>query len=107
MILPLGGGLKGVHPIVRSVPVARAREETSPANADLVQVQSEVTTIGYRIDVWIPAECIAGFDPVTHPRIGFHYAIFDSELGVQTLAVGREFPFESDPSLWQTVELVS
>ncbi len=29
----------------------------------------------------------------------------DAELGEQFLTVGREFPYDHDPSLWSTLEL--
>ena len=107
ILLPSGGQGKKSAPVVRSLPVARAREETSLPSADLVQLQSEVSQTGYWIEAWFPAEVFVGFDPATNPKIGFHYVVRDTELGDQTLAVGSEFPFESDPSLWQTVELIS
>jgi hypothetical protein len=107
VLLPAGGGAKKTKPVVRALPVARAREETPLPDVSLVKIQADVTKSGYWIDAWFPAEVFIGFDPSTHPRIGFHYFLHDSELGDQTLAVGREFPFESDPSLWQTVELTA
>jgi len=74
---------------------------------ELVQVKSEVSTTDYLLEAWFPAEVFVGFDPTTNRKIGLHYLVHDSELGDQTLAVGGEFPYESDPSLWQTVELVT
>lgn len=105
LLSPVGGGARRTEPVVRSLPVARAREETQLPNAELVKIQAEVTKTGYWLDAWFPKEVFAGFEPDTHSQIGFHYLVHDSELGDQTLAVGSEFPFESDPSLWQTVEL--
>jgi hypothetical protein len=99
------GLTKKSGPLVKSLPVARAREETPVPNSERVAIQSEMTDTGYWIDAWFPKEVFVGFDPATHAQIGFHYIVHDSELGEQTLAVGSEFPFESDPSLWQTVEL--
>jgi hypothetical protein len=32
--------------------------------------------------------------------------VIDRELGWQTFNVGPEFPFQDDPSLWGTLELV-
>ena len=107
VILPTGTGPKKSNPLVRSLPVLRAREETPLPNWELVQAQSEATQSGYWIDIWFPAEVFTGYDPSTIPRIGFHYLVRDSELGDQTLAVGSEFPYESDPSLWQNVDLES
>jgi hypothetical protein len=106
IILPAGGGPKRTSPVVRSLPVARAREEVVLPNAELVQVQSEVSANGYSLEVWFPAEVFVGFEPSTNPRLGIHYIIHDTELGDQNLAVGNEFPYDTDPSLWQTLELV-
>ena len=47
-----------------------------------------------------------GFEPAEHPRLGFTYAVIDRELGEQTFSVGRPMPYDEDPSLWATLELV-
>ena len=104
ILLPVGGGPRHDKPFVRSLPVARAREETALPNADLVQTQAEVTSTSYWMDIWFPSSVLLGFDPLIHRKIGFHYVIHDSEQGDQALAVGSEFPVDSDPSLWQTIE---
>jgi hypothetical protein len=39
--------------------------------------------------------------------LGFSYAVMDRELGWQTFTVASEFPFDEDPSLWGTLELVT
>lgn len=105
ILYPAGAGPKRSKPYVRALPVARAREETPLPNVDLVKIESGVLDTGYWIDVWFPKEVFVGFDPENHSQIGFYYLIHDSERGDQTLATGQGFPFESDPSLWQTVEL--
>ena len=107
VVLPAGGGTKKLNPIVRSLPVARAREEVALPPTDSVKTQSECNDSGYWLEMWFPAEVFVGFDPETNPKLGFHYLVKDSQLGNQTLAVGNEFPYDSDPSLWQTVDLVS
>lgn len=104
ILLPSGGGAKKRDAIVRSLPFTRTREDATLPNSDLVRVQSDVSE-SYWLDAWFPAELLTGFEPSTNPRIGFHYVVRDSVFGEQTLAVGSEFPYESDPSLWQTVEL--
>ncbi|MEK6260725.1 MAG: hypothetical protein AABP62_19165 [Planctomycetota bacterium] len=105
-LLPSGGGRTEADPLAISIPLARAREETLLADTSLIQMQSEVRPEGYWLDAWLPAEALVGFDPSQHPQLGFHYVVRDSELGEQTLAVGSEFPYASDPSLWQTIELI-
>lgn len=106
-MLPLGGGPKNASPVVRALPIPRAREESRLPDAELVKVQSDVSETSYTLEAWFPAESLVGFDPQTYPRMGFHYMIHDGELGQQTIAGGAEFPYESDPSLWQTVTLIS
>ena len=105
-LLPSGGGRAGAETLARAVPLARAREESLPADASLIRVQSEVRPEGYWLDAWLPAEILVGFDPSQHPQLGFHYVVRDGELGEQSLAVGSEFPYAADPSLWQTIELI-
>jgi hypothetical protein len=104
-LLPLGGGRKSLDPVVVSIPLARAREEVAPPDVSLIQLHSEVTADGYRLEAWLPAAVFIGFDPAASPKLGFHYLVRDLELGDQSLAVGSEFPVASDPSLWQTLEL--
>lgn len=104
-LLPSGGGRTEADPLAIAIPLARAREELLPSDTSPIRLQSEVRSDGYWLDAWLPAEVLVGYDPLQHPRLGFHYLIRDSELGEQSLAVGGEFPFASDPSLWQTIEL--
>lgn len=105
-VLPAGGGDDGSAPIVTPQLIARAKEEPPAVDAELIPVDSSVIATGYDLEVWLPASVLHGFDPERQPKLGFYYAINDAELGLQTLSVGPEFPFPSDPSLWSTLELV-
>ena len=105
-LLPSGSGRTEADPLACAIPLARAREESQLADVSLIQVQSEVQPDGYWLDAWLPAEVLVGFDTSQHPHLGFHYVVRDSELGEQSLAVGSEFPYAADPSLWQTIELI-
>ena len=62
---------------------------------------------GYMLEALIPAEALTGFDPAEHPRLGFTYAVIDRELGEQTFGVGSPMPYQEDPSLWATLELIA
>ena len=61
---------------------------------------------GYRLEAFLPAAVLNGFDPEQNPRLGFYYAVRDAELGEQVLSVGPDFPYAEDPSLWSVLELV-
>lgn len=105
-LLPTGGGSGGREPLAVQVPVARAREEAPLAEAGLLAMAYETLSDGYRLEAWLPAEALHGYDPEANPRLGFYYHLRDAERGDQFLSVGPEFPFAHDPSLWATLELL-
>jgi hypothetical protein len=75
-------------------------------DSEILRVRSDVRQKGYRLEAFVPAAALTGFDPAEQPQLGFTYAVVDRELGEQTLTVGSEFPYQSDPSLWSTLDLV-
>ncbi|MGQ0634304.1 MAG: hypothetical protein ACT4QC_06825 [Planctomycetaceae bacterium] len=105
-LLPTGGGRGKKEPVAVPLAIARAKENGPLCDPADVQVASQVTAGGYRLDAWLPAKALYGYDPEAQPRLGFYYFLRDAELGGQFLTVGPEFPFAYDPSLWSVLELV-
>jgi hypothetical protein len=103
---PVGRGPRQLEATAKLIPIPRAREEPPPNSADGVVVSSELEKSGYTLEAWFPAKTLQGFDPVAFPKLGFYFALRDSELGTRTLTVGEEFPYDADPSLWSTLDLV-
>lgn len=85
--------------------IALAKEDATSNRAGLLRAGSKHVAGGYVLDTWLPAETLTGYEPTANPLIGFYYVVRDAELGEQFLAVGRDFPFDHDPSLWSTLEL--
>jgi len=106
LFLPTGGGRGLADPVAQWVPVNRAREQPRPVEASQLGVLSRRTADGYVLEAFISAAALTGFDPQEHPRLGFNYRVADRELGEQTLGVGSPMPYQEDPSLWATLELV-
>ncbi len=106
-VLPSGGGESGRDPVVVPVPVPRASQDAKLADSDDFLTFAESTKTGYRLAVWIPAKTLTGFDSVAQPQIGFFAQIKDKDFGTHPLALTPEFPYDGDPSLWLTLELVS
>lgn len=104
--LPSGGGKNQTEPHVQQVEIARCREKSPLADDGQFWITGDVRADGYDLNLWIPADALNGYDPEGSPVCGFFYAVRDAELGQQTLCIGDEFPFASDPSLWQSIELV-
>lgn len=88
------------------LPINRAKEHPAPESLDGLRALCKPESDGYQIDALIPAEALTGFDPAEHPRLGFTYAVIDRELGEQTFSVSKPMPYQQDPSLWATLELV-
>src|SRR5690606_32582969 len=94
-------------PSAMELSIARAREDRELADPDDIPVWSKLFSDGYRLEAWLPAKVLVGYDPEANPQLGFYYKIWDAELGGQFLTVNAEFPIDQDPSLWSTLELVS
>jgi len=106
IFLPSGGGRKQEDAFGQSLPINRAREPARPVAAGVLQAASQIRPDGYRLECFVPAEAMMGYEPAEHPRIGFTYALIDRELGQQTFSVGPPMAYDEDPGLWATLELV-
>jgi hypothetical protein len=106
VFLPAGEGPQREKPLAASLPIHRAKEPARPVAAGVLKVRSVIRAHGYLLECYIPDEALLGFDPAEHPRLGFTYALLDREHGEQTLTVGSPMPYQEDPSLWATLELI-
>ena len=103
--LPAGGGQRQDEPAADQLLINRARENARPIRPRELQVASKVTKSSYWLAGFVPATALAGFDSQQHRQLGFTYAVYDRELGLQTFASGPGFPFDEDPTCWAVVEL--
>lgn len=106
VFLPAGGGNRLADPVAAQMLINRAREQARPVRPGMLGVRSRVLSDGYELEAHISAAALTGFDPAEHPRLGFMSAVVDRELGTQTFCSGVEFPYQEDPSLWATLELL-
>jgi hypothetical protein len=96
---------------VQQKPIARAIADAPIGRGALIQARAErlraAGAAGWRLELFLPAEVLHGFDPDTNRRLGFAYQVTDPdpERQDQFLGVGREFPVGENPSLWSTLEL--
>jgi hypothetical protein len=104
--LPAGGGRGQAEPVADQLLINRARENARPIRPRELQVVSRVTKSGYSMAAFVPAVALGGYDPQQHRQLGFTYAVFDRELGLQTFATGAVFPFVEDPTCWAQIDLV-
>jgi hypothetical protein len=105
-LLPAGGGADRDEPAFAQTKINRALQDAPLGNPGDVPFRGTQVKGGYRLEAFLPAAVLTGFDPEQHPRLGVYYAVRDQELGDQFLAVNGDFPFADDPSLWEVLELV-
>jgi hypothetical protein len=86
--------------------INRALEDAPHVAPAQVALMVQPIRGGYRLEAFLPAAALNGYDPEQHPRLGFFYAVRDDERGEQLLSITPEFPFWEDPSLWGVLELV-
>jgi hypothetical protein len=99
-LLPTGGGSDRDEPVILQTKIHRATDDAPLQAGSALPFRSISRRGGYRLEAFLPAGSLNGFDPEEYPRMGFGYAIHDQELGEQILAGTGEFPFGEDPSLW-------
>lgn len=103
--LAAAGGDDKDEPLFLQSKINRALQDAPLADGDNVALRVSPIKSGYRLEAFLPAALLNGFDPAEHPRWGFFYSVRDLEHGEQTLSIGADFPFADDPSLWATLEL--
>lgn len=100
--LPKGAGARRSDAVAGATRIQRAREDAPLAASNRLRVAATVTATGYELEGHIPADCLNGFNPADHPRIGFYYIVEDQDFGQQYLTVGDDLYWFVDPSTWAT-----
>ena len=103
---PAGGGADRDEPVFAQTKINRALQDAPLGNPGDVPFRAARVKGGYRLEAFLPAAALYGYDPEEHSRLGVYYAVRDQELGDQFLSVNWDFPFADDPSLWAVLELV-
>ena len=103
--LPTGGGAEKDEPAFVQSKINRAVQDAPPAPPGSVPFQFLPRKGGWRLEAFLSAVALNGFDPEQNPRLGFYCAVRDAELGEQVLSVGADFPYADDPTLWSVLEL--
>jgi hypothetical protein len=105
-LLPVGGGPDKDEPAFAQTKINRALQDAPLCGPADVAVRHAKLKGGYRLELFLPAAVLSGFDPEQHPRLGVYYHVRDAERGDQFLGVNGDFPVTDDPSLWEPMELV-
>lgn len=103
--LAAGGGSEKDEPAFVQSKIHRALQDAPLSSSSDVPFRFEKLKGGYRLEAFLSANVLTGFDPEQYPKLGVFYSVRDFEKGEQTPGADSDFPFAEDPSLWASLEL--
>lgn len=89
--------------------ITRFRMEDAHELADPkeLQLKSKIHKKGYELNIFIPSQCLHGYDPDQFTRLKTTYRLNRASGPSQHFSVlSNEFGLEQQPSLWSTINLV-
>jgi hypothetical protein len=105
-LLPTGGGRSADKPIAVACAIPRTSEPLAELAEGSVSIGAKLSADGWRIDAFVGAAALPGWDPAEIPRLGFFAALVDRRLGRVPLFAPPEYPWDSDPTTWAELELL-
>lgn len=105
-LLPTGGGRSADKPIAVACAIPRTSEPLAELAEGSVSISAKLSADGWRIDAFVDAAALPGWDPAEIPRLGFFAALVDRRLGRVPLFAPPEYPWDSDPTTWAELELL-
>jgi len=115
-VLPTGGGRQAIDPLVVAAAIPRASvvpgEDAEGMRlpltlpTEVAEVASRSTADGWQVDAVLSAAAMPGWDPDEQATLGFFAAVVDRRLGQIPLFAPPEYPWESDPTTWSSLELI-
>jgi hypothetical protein len=105
-LLPTGGGRLADKPAAVSAPIPRTSEVPAELPEGSVAMAAALVADGWRIDAFISAAALPGWDPVEIPRLGFCAAVVDRRLGRVPCFAPPDYPWDGDPTTWAELDLI-
>lgn len=83
-------------------------EDSHPlCDPQVIQCQTQLKKKDYSIKIFIPTQCLYGYDPKQLDRLGFTYRIHRHKGKPQHFTVvSKDYPIDQQPSLWGSIKLV-
>ncbi|MBS0629707.1 MAG: hypothetical protein JSS30_05720 [Verrucomicrobia bacterium] len=82
----------------------RTDDKHELCNSSLIEVKGNFPKKNYSLHIFIPAECLHGYDPTSFDRLGFAYRINRDEGNRQHFSLSSDyFAIEKEPSLWSSL----
>jgi hypothetical protein len=85
----------------------RTEDTHELCDAHELKVKAQLKENGYIMQIFIPSQCLVGYDPDQFDRLGFTYRINRSVGDAQHFSVtSDDYQLEQQPSLWSSLRLV-
>ncbi len=83
-------------------------EDSHPlCDPQLLECKTQLGKKDYKIKIFIPSQCLYGYDPKQFDRIGFTYRINRTSGHPQHFSVvSQEYQVDQQPSLWASIKLI-
>ena len=105
-LLPTGGGRLADKPVAVAAAIPRTSEVPAELPQGSIALEAEATADGWRIDAFISAAALPGWDPAEVSVLGFFAALVDRRLGKIPCYAPPEYPWDGDPTTWAEALLV-
>ena len=105
VLMPTGGGRSADKPAAVVATIPRTSEVPAELPAGAISIESTPTADGWRIDAFIGAAALPGWDPSEVSTLGFFAAVVDRRLGKVPCFAPPEYPWDGDPTTWAELEL--
>jgi hypothetical protein len=106
-VLPTGGGQRADRPVIVPAVIPRTSEPPAELPEGVTKVEAKLSGDGWQVDAFIAAAALPGWEPAEIPRLGFFAALVDRRLGQIPCYAPPEYPWESDPTIWAELDLVT
>ena len=90
----------------QEVTVFRTDDKHPLCEAQNLKIKSDFQKRRYFLEIFIPSECLHGYDPTSFDRLGLSYRINRLKGDPQHFTVSSDYlAIESQPSLWSTMQM--
>jgi len=92
--------------LAQEVTVFRSDEKHDLCDSQLIEVETVFHKRSYDLKIFIPTECLYGYDPLSFDRVGFSYRINRFGGRPQHFVVSSDYlNIENQPSLWSSMHM--
>ena len=106
-LLPTGGGKLADRPVAVAAAIPRTSEVPAELPPGSISIEATPTADGWRIDAFLSAAALPGWDPAEVPTLGFFAALVDRRLGKVPCYAPPEYPWDGDPTTWAELTLTA